>query len=105
MPGAVAGDGDHVADRPLDLGVTILFERRRQDRDQLRARASRDEDAEPEAEPALVGGVQLVEIRHRAWGFAVVALLAEGGRRYADWWCAEPRVGVDQLELLVLGHV
>ena len=81
-----------------------------------RSRPPGDEDAVAEPEACLVRGVQPVELRGHARpvGFgiggraigrvAIVALLDERQRRDARRRRPEPRVGVDELDLLVERH-
>ena len=84
--------------------------------EELGARSTGHEDTVAEAEPRLVGAVEALQLGREPVslagrvggesrrGVAVVALLAERQLRDGRRRRAEPRVGVDELDLLGLGH-
>ena len=110
---AVGRDVDHGVERPRDLAVPIGGQRGPHPRQQRLARTARDEHAVPEPEPRLVGAVQPVELvrdasplgRRGGLGrIPAVALLGVRERRHDGGRRPEPRMRVDQLDLLVLRH-
>ena len=104
---AVDGDVDDRVERPVDLGVAVRVERGGHPGEQRLARPARDEDAVAEPETGLVGVVEAFELGRDVDGRAgspVVPLFRVAQRRHRSRRRPEPRVRIDQLELLGLRH-
>ena len=101
MP-SVHRDLHELVDAGLELLVARPLEPLAQDRDDLAPRAAVDEDDEAEAEPLLVGAVQLGELGEHA-GIVVGALLGRASAPTSRLR-ADRRVRVEHLLLLVVAE-
>ena len=103
----VDGDVDHGVEGTVEFGGAVGVERGGYPGEQRLARPTRDEHGVPESVPGFVGGVQAFELGRDVEGSGsspVVPLLRVAHGRHRPGRRAEAGVGVDELDLLVLGH-
>ena len=103
----VDGDVDHGVECAVELGCPIGVKRGGHPGEQCLAGSTRNEHAVPESVLGFVGVVQTLEFGRDVEGsgsIPVVPLFDVAHRRHRPGWRPEPRMRVDQLDLLVLGH-
>ena len=111
---SVASDVDDGVDRSLELAFTIGGQGGSKFGQQRLARPPPNEDAVAEAEPGLVGLIEALELGGEARPIGVglpsgcltvITLFDMAQGRHRPGRRTKPRVGVDELDLIRLGHL